>query len=276
MKHVLKAIMKIQNKVLRITILTVLSLVVLLYLGYTYANDHGWLSTENNSSTPRGQTVLYAEADFDVKSLVKQYPEYVYQVKIPDSEISELESTYKSLTPDKPVYESRKVKKTNVPTRATVVLNHTSITRQYGNQQSFSKNTAGYTKNKEVLIENPKYEPYHGWFWNRSHLIADSLGGPSEPYNAITGTRPQNVGARDNQGGMRLPESRAYDYIYANPKKTLLYDVVPLYFDTNDLVPYAVQVTLYNGDIKERYITLNIAYGYQIDYKTGEWKPVTY
>ena len=276
MKQILKAIMRIQNKVLRTTILTVLCLVVLLYLGYTYANDHWWLSTENNSSTPHGQTVLYTKADFDVKSLVKQYPEYVYQVKIPDSEISELESTYQSLTPDKPVYESRKVKKTNVPTRATVVLNHTSITRQYGNQQSFSKNTAGYTKNKEVLIENPKYEPYHGWFWNRSHLIADSLGGPSEPYNAITGTRPQNVGARDNQGGMRLPESRAYDYIYANPKKTLLYDVVPLYFDTNDLVPYAVQVTLYNGDVRERYITLNIAYGYQIDYKTGEWKPVTY
>lgn len=276
MKQILKAVMKIQNKVLRITILTVLGLTILLYLGYTYINDHGWLSTENNSSTPHGQTVLYTEADFDVKSIVQQYPEYVYQVNIPDSEISELELTYKSLTPDKPVYESRKVKKTNVPTRATVVLNHTSITRQYGNQQSFSKNTAGYTKNKEVLIENPKYEPYHGWFWNRSHLIADSLGGPSEPYNAITGTRPQNVGARDNQGGMRLPESRAYDYIYANPKKTLLYDVVPLYFDVNDLVPYAVQVTLYNGDIRERYITLNIAYGYQIDYKTGEWKPVTY
>ena len=180
------------------------------------------------------------------------------------------------MTPDKPAYESHKVKKINVPTRATVVLNHTSITRQYGNQQSFTKNTAGYTKNEEVFIENPKYPTYEGWFWNRSHLIADSLGGPSEPYNAITGTRPQNVGARDNQGGMRLPESRAYDYIYDNPKKTLLYDVVPLYFDTNDLVPYAVQVTLYNGDIKERYITLNIAYGYQIDYKTGKWEPVTY
>lgn len=276
MKHILKLIMRIQNKVLRVTILTVLSLAVLLYLGYLYAHDQGWFTSTSRSSVPISQTVLYTEAYFDVKSLVEQYPEYVYQIKIPDSDISELESTYKSLTPDKPIYESRKVKKTNVPTRATVILNHTSITRQYGNQQSFSKNTAGYTKNKEVLIENPKYEPYHGWFWNRSHLIADSLGGPSEPYNAITGTRPQNVGARDNQGGMRLPESRAYDYIYVNPKKTLLYDVVPLYFDTNDLVPYAVQVTLYNGDVRERYITLNIAYGYQIDYKTGEWKPVTY
>lgn len=276
MKQILKAIMQIQNKVLRTTILTVLGVAILLYLGYTYANDHGWLSTENNSSTPHGQTVLYTKADFDVKSLVEKYPEYVYQVNIPDSEVSELESKYKSLTPDKPVYQSHKVKKINVPTRATVVLNHTSITRQYGNQQSFTKNTAGYTKNEEVFIENPKYPTYEGWFWNRSHLIADSLGGPSEPYNAITGTRPQNVGARDNQGGMRLPESRAYDYIYDNPKKTLLYDVVPLYFDTNDLVPYAVQVTLYNGDIKERYITLNIAYGYQIDYKSGEWKPVTY
>ena len=245
-------------------------------MGYLYAHDQGWFTSTSRSSVPISQTVLYTEADFDVKSLVEQYPEYVYQIKIPDSDISELESTYKSLTPDKPIYESRKVKKTNVPTRATVVLNHTSITRQYGNQQSFSKNTAGYTKNKEIYIENPKYETYKGWFWNRSHLIADSLGGPSEPYNAITGTRPQNVGARDNQGGMRIPESRAYDYIYDNPKKTLLYDVVPLYFDTNDLVPYAVQITLYNGDIKERYITLNIAYGYQIDYKTGEWKPVTY
>lgn len=276
MKHILKLIMRIQNKVLRMTILTVLSLAILLYLGYTYANDQGWFASKSSPSVPTGQTVLYDETNFDVKSLVEKYPEYVYQVDIPDSEGSELESKYKSLTPDKPVYESRKVKKTDVPTRATVVLNNTSITRQYGNQQSFAKDTAGYTKNKEVIIKNPKYESYKGWFWNRSHLIADSLGGPSEPYNAITGTRTQNVGARDNQGGMRLPEARAYDYIHGNPKKTLLYDVVPLYFDTNDLVPYAVQVTLYNGDVKERYITLNIAYGYQIDYKTGKWEPVTY
>lgn len=276
MKQILRYIMRIQNKVLRWTILTVLGLGVLLYLGYSYASDHEWFQSGNTSSTPQGQASLYTQDSFDIQSLVKQYPEYVYQVNIPDSEISELESKYKSLTPDEAIYDSRKVKKTNVPTRATVVLNHTSITRQYGNQQSFSKNTAGYTKNKQVTITNPKYESYHGWFWNRSHLIADSLGGPSEPRNAITGTRTQNVGARDNQGGMRLPETRAYDYIYANPKKTLLYDVVPLYFDTHDLVPYAVQVTLYNGDIKERYITLNVAYGYQINYKTGEWKPVTY
>ena len=276
MKQILKAIMRIQNKVLRTTILTVLGLVVLLYLGYTYANDQGWFTSKYSSTVPTGQVALYTKDNFDIKSLVEQYPEYVYQVTIHDSELAELESTYKSLTPDKPIYESHKVKKINVPTRATVVLNHTSITRQYGNQQSFTKNTAGYTKNEEVFIENPKYPTYEGWFWNRSHLIADSLGGPSEPYNAITGTRPQNVGARDNQGGMRLPESRAYDYIHDNPKKTLLYDVIPLYFDTNDLVPYAVQVTLYNGDIKERYITLNIAYGYQIDYKTGKWEPVTY
>ena len=276
MKHILKLIMRIQNKVLRWTILTVLGLAVLLYLGYTYANDQGWLTSSNTSTVPTGQVALYTKDDFDVKSLVEKYPEYVYQVDIPESEVTELASKYKSLTPDEAVYDSHKVKKVDVPTRATVVLNHTSITRQYGNQQSFAKDTAGYTKNKEVIIKNPKYESYKGWFWNRSHLIADSLGGPSEPRNAITGTRTQNVGARDNQGGMRLPESRAYDYIYANPKKTLLYDVVPLYFDTDDLVPYAVQVTLYNGDIKERYITLNIAYGYQIDYKTGKWAPVTY
>ena len=74
------------------TILTVLSLAILLYLGYTYANDQGWFASKSSPSVPTGQTVLYDETNFDVKSLVEKYPEYVYQEDITDSEVSELES----------------------------------------------------------------------------------------------------------------------------------------------------------------------------------------
>lgn len=46
---------------------------------------------------------------------------------------------------------------------------------------------------------------YVGDFWNRSHLIADSLGGDALRVNAVTGTRTQNVGGRDQKAACAIP-----------------------------------------------------------------------
>lgn len=233
--------------------------------------------SHQTTSTPKVKTtnVTLSLDEFNVTDLVKTYPNYTYQVDIAEEDKATYQQLFQSLTPDVAVFESKPTKQGDAPTRATVLLNHTSITRQKGNQQHFDKNTIGWTKNREVYIHNPVYKTYKGHFWNRSHLIADSLGGEATPRNAITGTRPQNVGGDNNSGGMRVPEVRAQEYIEKHPKALLLYDAVPLYFKDSDLVPYAVQVTLWNDDIQERYIVLNIAYGFEIDYATGKYHEVT-
>lgn len=73
-------------------------------------------------------------------------------------------------------------------------------------------NPSGWTRNEEVSIETST-GTYKGWFWNRSHLLADRLGGKATSDNAITGTRMQNVGNRSNSGGMYYIEERTVDYL---------------------------------------------------------------
>lgn len=64
-------------------------------------------------------------------------------------------------------------------------------------RQDINVNPVGWPeKNQKVTIKG--YEDpgasYYGWFWNRSHMIADSLGGDPIKENLVTGTRTQNVG----------------------------------------------------------------------------------
>lgn len=206
--------------------------------------------------------------------VVKKYPDYYYKVNVETSinKVKQLniKDLYQSLAKMEDKVSVIKDNKNRI-TAAYVRLNQDSITRNYGNQQSFpsNENPLGWPKkNKKVTIPHPEKGDYNGWFWNRSHLIADQLGGQSVADNAITGTRPQNVGARDNQGGMRVPESRAYEYV-KNEKKSLLYYVEPIYYEEKDVIPTEVVVTLYNEELFEQYVTLNIANGFVIDYQKG-------
>ena len=52
-----------------------------------------------------------------------------------------------------------------------------------------------------------------GYFWNRSHLIADSLGGATVINNWVTGTRVQNVGKNDQSGGMAFTEEQVRNFL---------------------------------------------------------------
>lgn len=141
-------------------------------------------------------------------------------------------------------------------------------------RQSISVDPAGWPRNnRQVQIEN-----YRGWFWNRSHMIADSLGGPATKDNLVTGTRTQNVGASNaHRGGMAYTETIARDYLDSPRAKNcpLYYAVVPNY-TKDELIPRTVTVDMQSCDesISQRVIVDNSARGWGINYNTGQIWPV--
>lgn len=135
---------------------------------------------------------------------------------------------------------------------------------------------SGWHNNQRVEISfNDKNNTvYHGYFYNRSHLIAHFLGGDDKAYNMVTGTRVQNVGDNRGYGGMAGPESMARSYFKKNPDGALYYLVTPLYVG-DELVPRSVIVNMQSADghLSRKLEVFNVAPGFTIDYKTGNfWK----
>lgn len=130
-------------------------------------------------------------------------------------------------------------------------------------------NPAGWPHNRVVDGIMPSGAEYHGYLWTRSHLVADSLGGDPIRENIIIGTRTQNAGEDDYQGGMLYVESRAYQWLSLHAKEgaTLYYAAHPVYVG-NEYIPRSVVVDLYgsDGSINERYIVYNAMKGVDIDY----------
>ena len=138
-----------------------------------------------------------------------------------------------------------------------------------------------------VLVDGfGKSVEYNGYFYNRSHLLGDLLGGRFFVNNLITGTRMQNVGWNHKtgtpDGGMQYTENLARRHfeklnkenenLPAGEKKQcdVYYAAVPNYEGT-DLVPKSVTVDIQTCDksIDKHVIVMNYAPGYKIDYKTG-------
>ncbi|EIK42682.1 TPA: streptodornase B [Streptococcus pyogenes] len=154
-------------------------------------------------------------------------------------------------------------------------LTYANVEGSYGVRQSFGKNQnpAGWTGNPNHVkykIEWLNGLSYVGDFWNRSHLIADSLGGDALRVNAVTGTRTQNVGGRDQKGGMRYTEQRAQEWLEANRDGYLYYEAAPIY-NADELIPRAVVVSMQSSDntINEKVLVYNTANGYTINYHNG-------
>lgn len=115
---------------------------------------------------------------------------------------------------------------------------------------------------------------YHGYLYNRSHSIADSLlgkGSYSSEYNFTTGTRPQNVGA-DQNGGMRYAEETAEDYWsnHPNTKNTISYETTPLY-KGDESIPRGSVVDLKSSDdsLNKEIVVINSVEDTKINYNTG-------
>lgn len=116
---------------------------------------------------------------------------------------------------------------------------------------------------------------YHGYFYNRSHSIADSLGGTAtytSTNNFTAGSRSQNVGA-DQHGGMRAAEEIAENYWKANPnsKATIQYQTTPIY-NGSEKIPRGsiVNEKSSDGSINVEIAVINDAEGYTINYNTGQ------
>ncbi len=149
-----------------------------------------------------------------------------------------------------------------------------SITVNPTGWNSNKKTTFTYDTNSDGKINKKSGDKsYKGWFWNRSHLIADSLGGDVSVNNLITGTRMQNVGWNDNKGGMAYTESKTRDFLEKNDNCEVYYSAKPNY-KGNELVARTVTVDVKSCDntLNERVIVDNNSPSHTIDYMTGEWK----
>lgn len=134
---------------------------------------------------------------------------------------------------------------------------------------------SGWGHNEKVSVTFPNDRIYNGYFYNRSHLIADSLGGTPKPNNLVTGTRFQNVGCGSG-GGMSYAEEKARNWLATAPDDAYLYyAVTPVYMD-DELVPRSVYVDIKSSDgsIDEHIETFNVSGDmtktYSVDYATGQ------
>ena len=131
---------------------------------------------------------------------------------------------------------------------------------------------SGWGHNAEVDIELMDGRVYHGYMFNRSHLIAKSLGGSEIRENLITGTRMQNVGDNSPAGGMLFCEQVACDWLVRNPDGWVLYSATPVY-EGDELLCRSVIVDMRSSDgaLDMQVEVYNAALGFEIDYATGEF-----
>ncbi len=132
---------------------------------------------------------------------------------------------------------------------------------------------SGWGHNEEVDIELVDGSFYHGQFWNRSHLIAKSLGGDEVVENLVTGTRMQNVGSNRGggiSGGMAYCENLARMWLEDNQDGYLTYIATPVY-EGDELVCRSVIVDILSsdGEMNVRIEVFNAAKGYEVNYADG-------
>ena len=130
----------------------------------------------------------------------------------------------------------------------------------------------GWGYNDEVDIAMPNGTVYHGFLYNRSHLVAKSLGGDDVAHNLICATRTQNVGANIEgaDGGMAYCEGLARQWLEAHPQGTVYYAATPSYAGDELLArSVIVDIRSSDGSLDERIEVYNAAYGFDIDYATG-------
>ena len=155
------------------------------------------------------------------------------------------------------------------PGKVTGNITYAMVKKSAGWREEIKVDPAGWPKKNPITaIKLYNGKQYRGYFWNRSHLIADSLGGRPIKKNLITGTRMQNVGANDGKGGMAYTERKAVNWLYEHHKGTVYYRATPIY-KGKEIIPRSVIVDIQTSDksINQRVIVYNAANGYKINYK---------
>lgn len=131
---------------------------------------------------------------------------------------------------------------------------------------------SGWGYNAKASVTFPNGKTYNGYFYNRSHLIADSLGGTPARENLVTGTRFQNVGS--GSGGMSYAEEKARDWLEDAPAGSYIYYAATPVYVGDELVPRSVYVDMLSSDgkINEHVEVFNVSGDpfYDVDYSTGK------
>lgn len=156
------------------------------------------------------------------------------------------------------------------------IITYKMVDDSRGTREHFTKDSdpSGWGHNSKVTIKSVDgKKTYNGYFWNRSHLLADSLGGAAIRENLITGTRMQNVGF--GKGGMAYMESKIRDFFKNPTDKVVYFKAVPFYADA-DIIPSYVDLWVYSSDgkIHEYVRVYNTAYGYKINYEKGTFEEI--
>ena len=131
---------------------------------------------------------------------------------------------------------------------------------------------SGWGKQSLVSVSLSNGRIYNGYAWNRSHLLADCLGGHAVKENLVTGTRTQNVGnnVTSAPGGMQYTEQLALNYLNSHHKGWVYYRATPVY-KGKELVCRSVYVDILSNDgsINQHVEVYNAMRGVKINYKTG-------
>lgn len=116
----------------------------------------------------------------------------------------------------------------------------------------------------------PKNSCYSGYLFNKSHLIAKSLGGEDIAENMVTGTRTQNVGRNQPAGGMAYTETLARNWLDDHPTGTIAYMATPVY-QHDELLPRYVLVDIRSSDasIDQHVVVWNTVNGFTVNYQNG-------
>lgn len=131
---------------------------------------------------------------------------------------------------------------------------------------------SGWGRQYFVSVPLSNGKTYNGFSYNRSHLLADCLGGHAVKENLVTGTRTQNVGnnMQNEPGGMQYTEQMALDYLRSHQKGWVYYKATPVY-EGDELICRSVYVDILSddGSINEHVEVYNAMNGCVIDYETG-------
>lgn len=118
---------------------------------------------------------------------------------------------------------------------------------------------------------------YRGYLYNKSHLLAWSLGGDMQTHNVILGTRAQNVGTNDqrNPGGTAYTETLTRNYLSSHQDDAVAYQVIPIYVG-QELVPRGTHVLVQSIDNPIKFHlnvwVFNTQAGITINYNNGSFQ----
>lgn len=141
-------------------------------------------------------------------------------------------------------------------------------------RQEIKVDPVGWVKPNPKVVLSDGDNSYKGYLYNRSHLLADSLGGEPIVKNLITGTRLQNVGwnTKGKEGGMAYGETLARDWLSKNTGY-ILYEVI-CHYNGNDLISdyQIVNIKSSDGAINKKIKVYNGTGSVKVEYVKGEKK----